>query len=123
MENGTGPCGAGLECGNCNGLWRSAARLNRVETLQIHKACESESLQLSFLTAREKKSILQLLDKHVNVPRNVTGKEHEEPLRQSKRKTLGLVCFFFAIVLFNLFFLAKFLVMLPYWPGTNQYLQ
>lgn len=57
MENGTGPCRAELECGNCNGLWRSAARLNRVETLQIHKTCESESLQLSFLTARGEKKI------------------------------------------------------------------
>lgn len=54
MENGTGPCGAELECRNCNGLWRSAARLNRVETLQIHKTCKSESLQLSFLTAGKK---------------------------------------------------------------------
>lgn len=54
---------------------------------------------------------------------NVTGKEHEEPLRQSKRKTSGFVYLVFAIVLFDLFFLAKFSVMLPYWPGTNQYLQ
>lgn len=39
---------------------------------------------------------------------NVTGKEHEEPLRQSKRKTSGFVYFVFAIVLFDLFFLAYF---------------
>lgn len=68
MENGTGPCGAELECGNCNGLWRSAARLNRVETLQIHKIVSQKVY--SFPSLRQgKKSILQLLDKHFNVRR------------------------------------------------------
>lgn len=38
--------------------------------------------------------------------RNVTGKEREEPVRQSKPKTSGFVYFVFAIVLFDLFFLA-----------------
>lgn len=35
---------------------------------------------------------------------NGTGKKHQEPQRQSKHKTLGLVYFVFAIVLFDLFF-------------------
>lgn len=66
MENGKCPRGAEPERRNCHGPWRSAARLNRVETRYVHKTFESESLQLSFLAAREK-SLLPLLDKHFNV--------------------------------------------------------
>lgn len=38
--------------------------------------------------------------------RNVTGKEHQETPRQSKLETSGFGYFVFAVVLFDLFFLA-----------------